>query len=90
MNIFEKCPILENDRFLLRMIEKEDVLFDIISLVTPQMYEMLGCSEIITKAPIYAVERIEAIQRVGFVKSEHLLKGGHDGYAYNGYWTVKQ
>lgn len=69
--------------------EKEDVLFDIISLVTPQMYEMLGCSEIITKVPIYAVERIKAIQKFGFSKSEHLLKGGHDGYAYNGYWTVK-
>lgn len=70
--------------------EKADVLFDIISLVTPQMYDMLGCSEIITKAPIYAVERIKAIQKFGFMKSEHLLKGGHDGYAYNGYWTVKQ
>ena len=24
MNIFEKCPVLESDRFVLRMIEKED------------------------------------------------------------------
>ena len=70
--------------------EKEDELYDIISLITPQIYEMLGCCEIITKAPIYAVERIEAIQKLGFRKSEHLLKGGHDGYAYNGYWTAKQ
>lgn len=70
--------------------EKEDELYDIISLITPQIYEMLGCCKVITKAPIYAVERIKAIQKLGFRKSEHLLKGGHDGYAYNGYWTAKQ
>ena len=68
--------------------EKEDMLYDIISLVTPHMSEMLGCNGIITKAPIYAVERINAIQKVGFIKSEDLLVG-HNGYAYDGYWTMK-
>lgn len=70
--------------------EKEDTLFEIFSLITPQVYEMLGCSGIITKAPLYAIERIEAIQKLGFCKSEHLLVGGHNGYAYDGYWTVEQ
>lgn len=69
--------------------EKEDILFDIFSLVTPKVYEMLGCSGIITKAPIYAIERMKAIQKAGFVKSEHLLCG-HDGYAYDGYWIVEK
>ena len=41
---------------------------------------------VLTKAPIYAVERIKAIQKVGFIKSEHLLIG-KTGYAYDGYWT---
>ncbi len=67
--------------------EKEDLLFEIISLITPQLSEMLGCNGILTKAPIYAVERIKAIQKAGFVKSEHLLIG-KSGYAYDGYWTV--
>ena len=32
-------------------------------------------------------ERIEAIHKVGFTKSEHLLIV-KTGYAYDGYWTV--
>lgn len=68
--------------------EKEDILYDIITLITPHISEMLGCNGILTKAPIYAVERIKAIQKVGFKKSEHLLIG-KTGYAYDGYWTMK-
>lgn len=70
--------------------EKEESLFSIFSLIVNQMYEMVGCKEILTKAPIYAVERIEAIKRAGFVKSEHFLIGSQNGYAYDGYWTVRQ
>lgn len=68
--------------------ERESVLFDIISLIIPSAFDLFDCSEIITKAPNYAVERIKAIQRSGFIKSEHLMIGTHDRYAYNGYWTV--
>ena len=50
--------------------EKEAFLYDIFSLVTPHMDEMLGCHGTITKAPIYAVERIKAIQRAGYKKAE--------------------
>ena len=67
--------------------EREDVLFEIFSLVTPKLAEMLGCKGVLTKAPIYAVDRIHAIQRVGFQKSKHLLIG-KTGYAYDGYWTI--
>lgn len=68
--------------------EKEEMLYEIVTLIAPHIYEMLGCKGIITKAPIYAVERIKAIQKAGFIKSEHLLIG-KTGYAYNGYWTMK-
>lgn len=68
--------------------EKEEVLFDLISLITPHLPEMLGCNGVLTKAPIYAVERIKAIQQAGFTKSEHFLIG-KNGYAYDGYWTIK-
>lgn len=67
--------------------EKEDILYDIFSLITPQLEELIGCMGVLTKAPIYAVERIKAVQRAGFTKSEHLLIG-KTGYAYDGYWTV--
>ena len=65
--------------------EKENVLYDIFSLVTPKIEELLGCRGVLTKAPIYAIERIKAIQKVGFTKSEHLLVG-KAGHTYDGYW----
>ena len=48
------------------------------------------CEEIITKVPVYAVERIEAMKRVGFKKSTKLLVGTMDGYAYKDYWTINR
>lgn len=68
--------------------EKAEILYDIVTLITPCLSEMPGCNGIITKAPIYAVERIKAIQKAGFTKSEHLLIG-KTGYAYDGYWVMK-
>lgn len=68
--------------------EKEEILYDIFTLITPHLSELLGCNGIITKAPIYAVERMKAIQKAGFTKSEHLLIG-KTGYAYGGYWIMK-
>lgn len=70
--------------------EKEDILFSIVSLITPPSFELFYCNEIITKAPIYAVERIKAIQKFGYTKSDHCLVGTNDGYAYNGYWTIQK
>ena len=67
--------------------ETEDTLAEIGGLILPTVFEELGCATVITKAPIYAVERIRAIQRLGFAKSEHLLVG-KTGYAYDGYWTL--
>lgn len=68
--------------------ETEEKLYDVIALITPHIPELLGCKGILTKAPIYAVERIKALQRAGYVKSEHLLIG-KNGYAYDGYWVHK-
>ena len=67
--------------------EEENVLVDIFSLIAPKLNEMLGSKGVLTKAPIYAVERIKAIQKAGFTKSEHMLIG-KTGYAYDGYWTI--
>ena len=64
--------------------EKESFLHSIFSLVTPNLKKMLGCKGILTKAPIYAIERINAIQKLGFTKSENFLIG-KSGYAYDGY-----
>ena len=66
--------------------EEENELYDIFALITPKIDDLLGCKGVLTKAPIYAVERIKAIQKAGFTKSAQLLIG-KTGYAYDGYWT---
>lgn len=70
--------------------EKSDILENILSLFIPSAYGLFDCNEIITKVPVYAVERLESVRNCGFVKSEKLLIGTNDHYAYNGYWTVRK
>ena len=70
--------------------EKSDILFDLFGLIIPPSYGLFDCGEIITKIPVYAVERLAAAQRYGFEKSDRLLIGTNDHYAYNGYWTIKR
>lgn len=68
--------------------EKEDALYDITALIAPRLPELLNCDGVITKVPLYAVERAKAMQKAGFTKSEQYLIG-KTGYAYDGYWTYK-
>ena len=68
--------------------EKEVMLYEIMALIIPHISGLLGCDGILTKVPIYAVERMKAVQKAGFTKSEHLLIG-KTGYAYDGYWTMR-
>ncbi|MBR5683779.1 MAG: N-acetyltransferase [Ruminococcus sp.] len=70
--------------------EKSDILRDLFELFIPPAYELFDCNEIITKVPVYAVERINAAQSFGFTKSEKLLIGTNDHYAYNNYWTINK
>ena len=93
----ELCLRVSDDEFnnmgILRVdvrsdYEEEKALYDIFALIVPKLDDMLGCKGVLTKAPIYAVERIKAIQKVGFTKSEHMLIG-KTGYAYDGYWTFE-
>jgi hypothetical protein len=93
----ELCVRVSDDAFnnmgILRVdvrsdYEQEELLYDIFRLITPGLEEMLGCKGVLTKAPVYAVERIKAVQKAGFTKSDHLLIG-KTGYAYDGYWEIK-
>ena len=70
--------------------EKSDILHELFELFIPSAYELFDCNEIITKIPVYAVERINAAQSFGFTKSEKLLIGTNDHYAYNNYWTINK
>ena len=70
--------------------EKSDILHDLFELFIPSAYELFDCNEIITKVPVCAVERINAVQSFGFTKSEKLLIGTNDHYAYDNYWTINK
>jgi RimJ/RimL family protein N-acetyltransferase len=70
--------------------EKSEALQEIMRLFIPLAYELFDCVEIISKVPIYAVERLDAVQKYGFIKSDSLLVGTNDHYAYNGYWIIKK
>ena len=70
--------------------EKSDVLQELFSLFIPSAYDLFDCTEIITKIPIYAIERTDAAQKYGFAKSNSYLIGTNDHYAYNGYWKIKR
>ena len=69
--------------------EKTEVILDILRLFVPDAYQLFDCKDIITKVPLYAVDRIEAVKIYGFSKSESLLIGTNDHYAYKGYWIIK-
>jgi hypothetical protein len=70
--------------------EKSESLQEILKLFVPTAYDLFDCVEIITKVPNYAVERLDAVQKVGFIKSDCLLVGTNDHYAYNGYWILRK
>jgi RimJ/RimL family protein N-acetyltransferase len=70
--------------------ERSEALLEILKLYMPSAYELFDCTEIITKVPNYAVERLDAVQKYGFIKSDSFMVGTNDHYAYNGYWTVRK
>ena len=84
-----------NDVVVLRLdvrsdYERSDVLQALFALIVPSSYDLFYCSEVITKIPNYAIERIDAARKYGFIKSDSLMIGTNDHYAYNGYWTIKR
>lgn len=68
--------------------ETSDVIYGILALVTDRFYEWFACSDITTKAALYAVERIEALKRMQYVRSDEPLVGHQ--FIYYDYWTRHQ
>lgn len=80
---FNQCGLLRVD--VRSDYEEEKQLNSILKLITPSAYEWFQCKMIATKAPIYAVERIKALETQGYKKSNEKLVG-HDGTIYGDYW----
>lgn len=83
---FNGCGILRLD--LSSKYEKACIISDIMSVVLKDFFDLFGYESIITKVPVYAVERETAAKKSGFVKSNEFLIGNNDGYAYKDYWII--
>ncbi|MCM1182226.1 MAG: HD domain-containing protein [Roseburia sp.] len=80
---YNDCGILRPD--VGSTCERETLLCDILTLVTAPFHDWFACGRIATKAPVYAVDRIAALRKAGYVKSEEPLIGW-EGIAYYDYW----
>lgn len=87
-DFYNDCGILRLD--VRSDYEKAEAIYDILSLIAEPFYDWFGCSMIATKAPLYAVERIEALKKAGFRKSEEPLIGHHQQIAYYDYWVIEK
>ena len=84
---FTDCGILRLD--LRSDYERAEPVYDILSLAIKPFYIWFGCSKIATKAPVYAIERIEALKKAGFIRSEEPLIGHQKNISYYDYWVIE-
>lgn len=70
--------------------EKSNVISEILNLILEDSFNLFDCNEIISKVPVYAIERKEAFGKLGFVKSDKFLIGTIDRYAYKDYWVLNK
>ncbi len=68
--------------------ENTNTINNILSIVTVPFYELFECSGIITKAPGYAIDRIEALTNNGYVLSDEPLVGQSPKRLYYDYWRI--
>ena len=85
---FTNCGLLRLD--LRSDYEKEDEIFRLLTMLISPIFSLFSCQMIATKAIPAAVERIAALQSLGFALSSEKLIGGHDGGAYGDYWVLRQ
>ena len=82
-----------NDCGMLRLDVRSDYentqsLYEILSLIVVPFYDWFGCSNITTKAAVYAIDRIEALKKMDFIKSPEPLVGKN--MIYGDYWIRKK
>ena len=82
---FNNCGILRLD--VGSSYENHAIMQDILSLIITPAYELFHCEMLATKAPLYAVERAEALGKCGFERTDKTLIG-HDNRVYSDYWIA--
>lgn len=81
---FNNCGLLRLD--LRSDYEQENIIYNILSVITNPAFELFECTMVATKARNYAVERIAALKKAGYIKSEEKIIG-QDGTIYGDYWV---
>lgn len=87
-DFYNDCGILRLD--VRSDYEKSELIYDILSLIVEPFYGWFGCSTIATKAAVYAIERIEALKKMRFLKSTEPLIGHHQNTIYYDYWIIQK
>lgn len=87
-DFYTNCGLLRLD--VRRDYENVDSLTEILSLITEHTYDLFECDFIATKAQVFAVDRIEALKKLGFEKSEKPLIGVLDNKSYYDYWIKRK
>ncbi len=85
---FNHCALLRLD--LRSDYERADSIYEILSLIVPQTYEMFGSRMAATKVPPFAAERKAAVEKLGFTLSEEVLTGSDDGKEYKDYYVLSK
>ncbi len=83
---FNDCAILRLD--LRSDYEQASAIYEILSLIVPQTYELFACQMIATKVKPFAAERKTAVEKLGFAASDEILIGGHDKKHYTDYYVL--
>jgi len=47
----------------------------VLELITPKINDLLGAKGVLTKGPIYAIERNKVLEKISFKKSNDLIIG---------------
>jgi hypothetical protein len=81
---FDNCALLRLD--LRSDYEKSTEIENILSLIINPTYDLFYAEKIATKCWQNATERKSALEKLGFVLSEHKLVG-NDGTEYGDYWV---
>ncbi len=82
---FTNCGLLRLD--LRSDYEKQDDIISILNIIIEPTYKLFECNKIATKAIATAIERISALKKIGFKKSNEKLVG-HDGTQYDSYFVI--
>lgn len=85
---YNECGLLRLD--LRSDEEKAETIEAILEVCLESFYKWFDCRKIATKAALYAVERREALKKLGFESCEEPLIGKHQSISYYDYWVKMQ